>query len=88
MAATEILSRVQIERLSRHYDYLVLVVVILVMTGAFHLSTILTVGDWDFWLDWKDRQWWPLVYPLMTITFPAAVQDVLWNNFRLPLVRP
>ena len=85
MAAVATLSRVQIERLARHYDFLVLVVVIFVMTGAFHLSTILTVGDWDFWLDWKDRQWWPLIYPLMTITFPAAVQYVLWKNFRLPL---
>jgi Ammonia monooxygenase len=45
----------------------------------------LTVGDWDFWTDWKDRQWWPLVTPLMIITFPAAVQAVLWTNFRLPL---
>ena len=53
--------------------------------GAFHLHVALTVGDWDFWLDWKDRQWWPLVTPLMMITFPASVQAVLWTNFRLPL---
>jgi hypothetical protein len=32
-------------------------------------------------VDWKDRQWWPLVTPLMMITFPAAVQAVLWSNF-------
>ena len=34
---------------------------------------------------WKDRQWWPLVTPLWAITFPAAVQYVLWTNFRIPL---
>jgi methane/ammonia monooxygenase subunit A len=45
----------------------------------------LTVGDWDFWVDWKDRQWWPLVTPLMMITFPAAVQALLWTSFRLPI---
>jgi len=53
--------------------------------GSFHLHFALTVGDWDFWVDWKDRQWWPLVTPLMGITFPAAVQSVMWTKFRLPM---
>ena len=72
-------------KIARAFDYLTLVPIILVLTGAFHLSMILTVGDWDFWMDWKDRQWWPLVTPLMAITFPAAVQYVLWTHFRLPM---
>ncbi len=72
-------------RLTRAYDYLILVLALFLFIGAFHLHVALTVGDWDFWLDWKDRQWWPLVTPLMMITFPAAVQAVLWTHFRLPL---
>ncbi len=72
-------------RLSRAYDYLILVLALFLFIGAFHLHVALTVGDWDFWVDWKDRQWWPLVTPLMMITFPAAVQAVLWTHFRLPL---
>jgi methane/ammonia monooxygenase subunit A len=72
-------------KIARAFDYLTLVPIILVLTGSFHLSMILTVGDWDFWIDWKDRQWWPLVTPLMGITFPAAVQYVLWTHFRLPM---
>ena len=72
-------------RLSRAYDYLILVLALFLFIGAFHLHVALTVGDWDFWVDWKDRQWWPLVTPLMMITFPAAVQAVLWSNFRLPM---
>ena len=45
---------------------------------------MLTVGDWDFWLDWKDRQYWPLVTPVLMIAWPAAVQSVLWTHFKLP----
>lgn len=71
-------------RLSRHFDYLILVLALFLYIGSFHLNVALTVGDWDFWLDWKDRQWWPLVTPLMMITFPAAVQSLLWERFRLP----
>ena len=63
-------------RLSRAYDYLILVLALFLFIGVFHLHVALTVGDWDFWVDWKDRQWWPLVTPLMMITFPAAVQSL------------
>ena len=72
-------------RIARAYDYLVLVLALFLFIGSFHLHFALTVGDWDFWVDWKDRQWWPAVTPIIGITFPAAVQAVLWTNFRLPL---
>ena len=72
-------------RLTRAYDYLILVLALFLFMGIFHLHMMLTVGDWDFWLDWKDRQWWPLLTPVMLITFPAAVQAVLWTSFRLPM---
>jgi methane/ammonia monooxygenase subunit A len=72
-------------RLSRAFDYLILVLALFLFIGAFHLHIALTVGDWDFWQDWKDRQWWPLVTPLLMVTFPAAVQAVMWERFRLPL---
>ena len=84
-ASETLMSASETARLSRWFDFLCLVPILFVMAGAFHLSMMLTVGDWDFWLDWKDRQWWPLVTPLLAITFPAAVQYVLWTNFRIPL---
>ena len=84
-ASETLMSASDTARLSRWFDFLCLVPILFVMAGAFHLSMMLTVGDWDFWLDWKDRQWWPLVTPLLAITFPAAVQYVLWTNFRIPL---
>lgn len=33
----------------------------------------------------KDRQWWPVLTPVVAITFPAAVQYVFWEKFRLPI---
>jgi hypothetical protein len=52
-------------RITRAYDYLILVLALFLFIGAFHLHFALTVGDWDFWIDLKDRQWWPLVTPLI-----------------------
>jgi methane/ammonia monooxygenase subunit A len=72
-------------RITRAYDYLILVLALFLFIGAGHLNFALTVGDWDFWIDWKDRQWWPLITPLIGITFPAAAQAVLWEKFRLPM---
>jgi methane/ammonia monooxygenase subunit A len=71
--------------LSRRFDFLVAVVVALAILSAFHLHFMLVAGDWDFWVDWKDRQWWPTLTPILAITFPAAVQYVFWEKFRLPI---
>ncbi len=75
----------EIAAVSRAYDYLVLVLAGFLYIGSIHLHFMLTVGDWDFWLDWKDRQWWPLVTPVLLIAWPAAIQSVLWTHFRLPM---
>jgi methane/ammonia monooxygenase subunit A len=45
---------------------------------------MLFVGDWDFWTDWKDRQWWPLVTPVITLLPAAIAQRVFWEELRLP----
>jgi methane/ammonia monooxygenase subunit A len=36
-------------------------------------------------LDWKDRQFWPLLSPVVMIMFPAALQAIFWTYFRLPI---
>ncbi|HSV70987.1 MAG TPA: bacterial ammonia monooxygenase, subunit AmoA [Methylibium sp.] len=72
-------------RASRLFDILVVVAVVLLFTGAIHLHTMLLAGDWDMFTDWKDRQYWPLVLPVVLIMFPAALQAVFWNYFRLPI---
>jgi methane/ammonia monooxygenase subunit A len=72
-------------RASRMFDILVVVAVVLLFTGAIHLHTMLLAGDWDMFTDWKDRQYWPLVMPVVLVMFPAALQAVFWNYFRLPI---
>ncbi len=71
--------------LSRWFDILVAIVLFLAVLSAFHLHFMLLAGDWDFWVDWKDRQWWPTLTPIVAITFPAALQYVFWEKFRLPI---
>lgn len=70
---------------SRIFDFLVVAAVITLFAGAIHLHVMLTVGDWDMYIDWKDRQYWPLVMPISMIMFPAALQAIFWINFRLPI---
>ncbi|HIF17791.1 MAG TPA: methane monooxygenase/ammonia monooxygenase subunit A [Cycloclasticus sp.] len=74
----------QQHRIYKAFDWVVIPIVILVITGAFHIHAMLTMGDWDFWIDWKDRRWWVTVTPISLIFFPAALHYLLWTNFRLP----
>jgi len=71
--------------ISRTFDKLVVVIIFIAMAAAFHLHFQLTVGDWDFWVDWKDRQYWVTATPILLIVFPAALQFVMWEKFRLPI---
>jgi methane/ammonia monooxygenase subunit A len=66
-------------------DWLLFAIVFWTLAAAFKTSEVLTVGDWDMWVDWKDREWWPLVYPLLCIGFPAVSQAIFWKHFRLPI---
>ena len=72
-------------KLSRYFDVLVLVAVFFTLTAAFHLHSMLSAGDWDMWVDWKDRRFWVIIMPVVWVTFPAAVQFGLWTHFRLPI---
>jgi methane/ammonia monooxygenase subunit A len=72
-------------RMSRYFEFLVVVAAFFLFAGAVHLHMMLTVGDWDMFIDWKDRQFWVLVTPISLIMFPAAVQAIFWSFFRLPI---
>ncbi len=71
--------------MSRKFDLLLVPILFLAITGAFHIHFMLLAGDWDFWVDWKDRRFWITITPIVAITFPAAIQYVLWEYFRVPL---
>jgi methane/ammonia monooxygenase subunit A len=66
-------------------DWLILTILFWTIAVSFKTSEVLTVGDWDMWVDWKDREWWPLLYPLLCIGFPAISQAIFWKHFRLPV---
>jgi len=74
----------QQQRIYKAFDLIVIPIVVLVIIGANHIHAMLTMGDWDFWIDWKDRRWWVTVTPIALIFFPAALHFILWSNFRLP----
>jgi len=61
-------------RYERIADCLILAVLFFTIAASFKTTEVLTVGDWEMWVDWKDREWWPLLYPLFCITFPAVSQ--------------
>lgn len=70
--------------ISRRWDVVFLVGALLLIAGAYHLNQMLFVGDWSFWADWKDREFWPLLTPALGIIIPAAVQYIAWSQLRLP----
>jgi len=65
-------------------DWMLLVLLFFAVLGGYHVHFMLTAGDWDFWVDWKDRRMWPTVVPILGVTFCAAAQAFFWVNFRLP----
>jgi methane/ammonia monooxygenase subunit A len=69
----------------RKFDWIVISAAFFVLAGGFHVHHMLVAGDWSFWVDWKDRRWWPILNTTLTITFCAAVQSCLWPNFRIPI---
>jgi methane monooxygenase/ammonia monooxygenase, subunit A len=78
-------SQAEAIQVSRTIDYLLLFAMFFIILGGYHIHAMLTMGDWDFWVDWKDRRLWVTVLPIVLITFPAAIQALLWEKFRLPL---
>lgn len=70
---------------SRTFDYLIIVVGAFLIWSVTYISQLLLAGDWDFFIDWKDRQYWVLITPVVTITMAAAFQAIFWKLFRLPI---
>lgn len=71
-------------KVSRTLDFIALAAFFLILLSSYHVHAMLLFGDWDFWLDWKDRRMWVTVVPVVAIAYPAAMQAFLWEKFRLP----
>lgn len=72
-------ARQSFTKFGRKWDILLILVLLPAFAAVAHITMMLVVGDWDFWADWKDRQWWPLVTPIVGIIIPAAAQWTLWR---------
>jgi methane/ammonia monooxygenase subunit A len=66
-------------------DWILLIVLFAVVLGSFHIHYMLLAGDWDFWIDFKDRRMWPTVAPIVAMCFAAGVQSFMWTKLRLPI---
>ena len=55
---------------------------VFVVAGAADITKQLFAGDWDFWTDWKDPQWWPVVTAFATIIIPSTLQYIQWTAWR------
>src|SRR3989442_11754708 len=55
-----------------------------VVGAAADITKLLFAGDWDFWTDWKDRQWWMTITPFAMIIIPSALQYIQWIAWKFP----
>lgn len=75
----------KIAKWSRTLDVLVVIVAAFLIMSVSHIGFLLLAGDWDFFIDWKDRQYWIVITPVVTIMMAAAFQAIFWRLFRLPI---
>jgi methane/ammonia monooxygenase subunit A len=80
------MDRIGITRsLERNVDLILLAVIIFAVAGATIFVMSVTIGDWEFWADWKDRRYWPLWPVAALLIFPAGLAAPFWSRFRLPV---
>src|ERR687888_2139940 len=70
--------------IDRKWDLMFWVTAAFVVGAAADITKQLFAGDWDFWTDWKDRQWWPIVTPFALVIIGSALQYIQWLAWRFP----
>jgi methane/ammonia monooxygenase subunit A len=70
--------------IDRKWDLVFWVTAAFVVGAAADITKQLFAGDWDFWTDWKDRQWWPIITPFAIIIIGSALQYIQWLAWRFP----
>src|SRR6266498_1063412 len=68
--------------IDRKWDVMFWVTAAFVVGAAADITKLLFAGDWDFWTDWKDAQWWPIITPFAIIIIPSALQYIQWPTCR------
>ncbi|HZU17884.1 MAG TPA: methane monooxygenase/ammonia monooxygenase subunit A [Candidatus Dormibacteraeota bacterium] len=70
--------------IDRKWDFMFWFTAAFVVAAAADITRLLFAGDWDFWTDWKDREWWMTITPFATIIIPSALQFIQWRAWRFP----
>ena len=73
-------------KLYRRFDGILIIVLFTFITLGIQIQFTLTAGDWDYWIDWRDRRWWPLVTPITLLLFIGAFTYGIWTRLRLPII--
>ena len=73
-------------KLYRRFDGILILVLFTFITLGIQIQFTLTAGDWDYWIDWRDRRWWPLVTPITLLLFIGAFTYGIWTRLRLPII--
>jgi methane/ammonia monooxygenase subunit A len=73
-------------KLYRRFDGILILVLFTFITLGIQIQFTLTAGDWDYWIDWRDRRWWPLVAPSSLLLFIGAFTYGIWVRLRLPII--
>jgi methane/ammonia monooxygenase subunit A len=65
------------------WDLMFWITALPVVAAACDITKLLFAGDWDFWTDWKDRQWWMTITPFAMIIIPSALSYIQWLAWRM-----
>lgn len=84
-SATAVENEKERRRMYIQVDWIVIPALVIILAAVFSFHFALLVGDWDYWIDWRDRRWWPLVTPLAVTVLPGVFGYLFWDRFRLPL---
>lgn len=72
------------EERERPWNFVIILLLGLALVGFMAASFSLFAGDWNFWTDWKDRVFWPLITAGASVFPLAAAQYIGWKLFRIP----
>src|SRR6266536_114704 len=70
--------------IDRKWDVMFWVTAAFVVGAAADITKLLFSGDWDFWTDWNDAQWGPLLAPCAIIIIPSALHYIQWLAWKFP----